>query len=136
MSATHGHDCGHVWLDCRFNTQLVMDEKYKQLIESLKYSAKVELEYSKLTLAEKLSILLSRGIIVLVLIIFAACALFLLEWGLTNWLVSITGSLWIGVLVSLAVLVVLLLILYGYRKQLVINPVTRFVTKLLLNPEE
>jgi len=113
-----------------------MDEKYKQLIESLKYSAKVELEYSKLTLSEKLSILLSRGIIVLVFIIFAACALFLLEWGLTHWLVSITGSLWIGVLVSLAVLVVLLLILYGYRKQLVINPVTRFVTKLLLNPEE
>ena len=103
-----------------------MDEKYKQLIESLKYSAKVELEYSKLTLSEKLSILLSRGIIVLVFIIFAACALFLLEWGLTHWLV----------LVSLVVLVVLLLILYGYRKQLVINPVTRFVTKLLLNPEE
>ena len=49
-----------------------MDEKYKQIIDSLKQSAKVELEYSKLTLSEKLSILLSRGIIVLVMIIFAA----------------------------------------------------------------
>ena len=90
-----------------------MDEKFKLLVENLKQSAKVEFEYSKLTLSEKLSILLSRGIIVLILIIFAACALFLLEWGLTH-----------------------LLVLYGYRKQLVINPVTRFVTKLLLNPEE
>lgn len=113
-----------------------MDEKYKQIIESLKHSAKVELEYSKLTLAEKLSILLSRGIIVLIMIIFAACALFLLEWGLTHWLIQLTGSLWIGVLVSLVVLLLLLLLLYGYRKQLVINPVTRFVTKLLLDPEE
>ena len=113
-----------------------MDEKYKQIIESLKHSAKVELEYSKLTLAEKLSILLSRGIIVLVMIIFAACALVLLEWGLTHWLIQLTGSLWIGVLVSLVVLLLLLLLLYGYRKQLVINPVTRFVTKLLLDPEE
>lgn len=113
-----------------------MDEKYTQIIESLKQSAKVELEYSKLTLSEKLSILLSRGIIVLVMIIFAACALFLLEWGVTRWLVDITGSLWIGVLVSLAVLLIILLVLYGYRRQLVINPVTRFVTKLLLNPEE
>jgi hypothetical protein len=113
-----------------------MDEKYKHLIDSIKQSAKVELEYSKLTLAEKLSILLSRGIIVLVLIIFAACALFLLEWGLTHWLVQLTGSLWIGVLVSLAVLLLILIVLFGYRKQLVINPVTRFVTKLLLNPEE
>ena len=113
-----------------------MEEKYKHLIDSIKQSAKVELEYSKLTLAEKLSILLSRGIIVLVLIIFAACALFLLEWGLTHWLVQLTGSLWIGVLVSLAVLLLILIVLFGYRKQLVINPVTRFVTKLLLNPEE
>ena len=113
-----------------------MDEKYKHLIDSIKQSAKVELEYSKLTLAEKLSILLSSGIIVLVLIIFAACALFLLEWGLTHWLVQLTGSLWIGVLVSLAVLLLILIVLFGYRKQLVINPVTRFVTKLLLNPEE
>ena len=113
-----------------------MDEKYKHLIDSIKQSAKVELEYSKLTLAEKLSILLSRGIIVLVLIIFAACALFLLEWGLTHWLVQLTGSLWIGVLVSLAVLLLILIVLFGYRKQLIINPVTRFVTKLLLNPEE
>lgn len=113
-----------------------MDEKYKHLIDSIKQSAKVELEYSKLTLAEKLSILLSRGIIVLVLIIFAACALFLLEWGLTHWLVQLTDSLWVGVLVSLAVLLLILIVLFGYRKQLVINPVTRFVTKLLLNPEE
>lgn len=113
-----------------------MDEKYKHLIDSIKQSAKVELEYSKLTLAEQLSILLSRGIIVLVLIIFAACALFLLEWGLTHWLVQLSGSLWIGVLVSLAVLLLILIVLFGYRKQLVINPVTRFVTKLLLNPEE
>ena len=113
-----------------------MDEKYKQIIDSLKQSAKVELEYSKLTPSEKLSILLSRGIIVLVMIIFAACALFLLEWGLTHWLIQLTGSLWIGVLVSLAVLMVIFIVLFGYRKQLVINPVTRFVTKLLLNPEE
>lgn len=113
-----------------------MDDKYKQIIDSLKQSAKVELEYSKLTLSEKLSILLSRGIIVLVMIIFAACALFLLEWGLTHWLIQLTGSLWIGVLVSLAVLMVIFIVLFGYRKQLVINPVTRFVTKLLLNPEE
>ena len=113
-----------------------MDEKYKQIIDSLKQSAKVELEYSKLTLSEKLSILLSRGIIVLVLIIFAACALFLIEWGFTRWMVQLTGSMWLGVLISLALLLLLLLVLYGYRKQLVINPVTRFITKLLLKPED
>jgi len=114
-----------------------MDElKYKEIVESLKQSAKVELEYSKLTLAEKLSILLSRAIVVMVLIIFGTCVLFLLLWGLLHWIIQLTGSMWIGVIVTLGVLLVFLLLLYGYRKQLVINPVTRFVTKLLLTPEE
>ncbi|MBR5085948.1 MAG: phage holin family protein [Muribaculaceae bacterium] len=118
-----------------FLIKLGMDEKLNKIIDSLKQSAKVELEYSKLTLSEKLSILLARAIIVLVLIVFASCALFLLEWGLLHWLINIT-SLWVAVLISLAILLIILLLLYGYRKQLVINPVTRFVTKLLLNPEE
>ena len=112
-----------------------MDEKLNKIIDSLKQSAKVELEYSKLTLSEKMSILLARAIIVLVLLVFASCALFLLQWGLLHWLTKIT-SLWVAVLISLAILLLILLVLYGYRKQLVINPVTRFVTKLLLNPEE
>ncbi len=114
-----------------------MDElKYKELIENVKQSAKLELEYSKLTLAEKLSIIMSRAIIVMVAIIFAACVLAVLLWALTNWMISLTGSMWLGVLISVGVLLLLLLVLYGYRKPLVINPVTRFVTKLLLSPEE
>lgn len=112
------------------------ENKIKELVESLKLSARSEIEYSKLTLSEKLSILLSRAIVVMVLIVFAACVLFLLVWGLTHWFMSLTDSLWLGVLISVAILLVLLLVLYGYRKQLVINPVTRFVTKLLLDPEE
>lgn len=112
------------------------DNKIKELVDSIKQSAKYELEYSKLTLSEKLSILLSRAIVIMVLIVFGACVLFLLGWGLTHWFMSLTGSMWLGVLISLLLLLLLLLVLYGYRKQLVINPVTRFVTKLLLDPEE
>ena len=114
-----------------------MDEaKYKEMLDAVKQSAKQEIEYSKLTLAEKLSIIMSRAIIVLVAIIFAACVLAVLLWALTHWLVALTESMWLGVLVSLGILLLLLLVLYGYRKSLVINPVTRFVTKLLLSPEE
>jgi hypothetical protein len=112
------------------------DKKFKELIAELKESAKLEIQYSNLTLSEKLSVLLSQLIIVLVMILFGGCVLFMLLWGLTSWLVNVTGSIWVGVLVSVAVLVVLFLILYGFRKSLVINPVTRFVTKLLLKPEE
>ncbi len=112
------------------------EQKFKELIEIVKASAKNELEYSKLTLAEQLSVIMSRALIIMAVIVFAACVLFLLMWGVTKWLVALTGSMWLGVLASIAILLLLLLVLYGYRKQLVINPVTRFVTKLLLKPEE
>ena len=112
------------------------EKKFKELIESVKTSAKHELEYSKLTLAEQRSVIISRALIIMVVIVFAACVLFLLMWGLTKWLVALTGAMWLGVFASIAILLLLLLVLYGYRKQLVINPVTRFVTKLLLNPEK
>ena len=111
-------------------------QNYKQLFDSIKEHAKLELEYSKLTLAEKLSILLSRAIVVAIFIIFGAGAILLLLWAFAKWMIAVTGSLWIGVLIAVAVIVLLVLLVYGYRKQLIINPVTRFVTKLLLTPEE
>lgn len=112
------------------------DLKFKELVESVKQTARQELEYSKLTLAEKMSILLYRAIVVIILVVFGSCLLSLLLWGLNTLLVSVTHSWWIGVLLSIGVLLLLLLVLYACRKPLLIDPVTRFVTKLLLNPDE
>lgn len=111
-------------------------QNYKQLFDSIKEHAKLEIEYSKLTLAEKMSILLSRAIIVAILIIFGAGVTLLLLWAFAKWMIAVTASLWLGVLITIAVVLLLALLVFGYRKQLIINPVTRFVTKLLLNPEE
>lgn len=111
-------------------------QNYKQLFDSIKEHAKLEIEYSKLTLAEKMSILLSRAMIVAILLIFGAGVLLLLLWAFAKWMIALTGSLWLGVLIAAALVVLLALLVYGYRKQLIINPVTRFVTRLLLTPEE
>ncbi|MBR5638605.1 MAG: phage holin family protein [Muribaculaceae bacterium] len=111
-------------------------QNYKQLFDSIKEHAKLEIEYSKLTLAEKMSILLSRAIIVAILIIFGAGVTLLLLWAFAKWMIVLTGSLWIGVAIAIAAVAVLALLVFGYRKQLIINPVTRFITKLLLTSEE
>ncbi len=111
-------------------------QNYKQLFDSIKEHAKLEIEYSKLTLAEKMSILLSRAMIVAILLIFGAGVLLLLLWAFAKWMIALTGSLWLGVLIAAVLVVLLALLVYGYRKQLIINPVTRFVTRLLLTPEE
>lgn len=111
-------------------------QNYKQLFDSIKEHAKLEIEYSKLTLAEKMSILLSRAMIVAILLIFGAGVMLLLLWAFAKWMITLTGSLWLGVLIAAVLVVLLALLVYGYRKQLIINPVTRFVTRLLLTPEE
>jgi hypothetical protein len=111
-------------------------QNYKQLFDSIKEHAKLEIEYSKLTLAEKMSILLSRAMIVAILLIFGAGVMLLLLWAFAKWMIALTGSLWLGVLIAAVLVVLLALLVYGYRKQLIINPVTRFVTRLLLTPEE
>ena len=111
-------------------------QNYKQLYDSIKQHAKLEIEYSKLTLAEKMSILLSRAIIVAILIILGSGVTMLLLWAFTMWMIDVTSSLWLGVISAIVLVVLLALLVYGYRKQLIINPVTRFVTKLLLTPEE
>lgn len=111
-------------------------QNYKQLFDSIKEHAKLEIEYSKLTLAEKMSILLSRAMIVAILLIFGAGVMLLLLWAFAKWMIALTGSLWLGVLIAAVFVVLLALLVYGYRKQLIINPVTRFVTRLLLTPEE
>ena len=114
-----------------------MDQQdYKQLYESLKDHAKLEIEYSKLALSEKMSILLSRAIVVGILMIFGAGVVFLLLWAFAKWMIVLTQSIWLGVVITIAVVLILALLIFGYRKQLIINPVTRFVTKLLLKPEE
>jgi len=114
-----------------------MDQQdYKQLYESLKEHAKLEIEYSKLTLAEKMSIILSKAIVVGILMIFGTAVVLLLFWAFAMWMIALTGSMWIGVLITIAVVLVIALLVFGYRKQLIINPVTRFITKLLLKPED
>ncbi len=120
----------------QFFVYVMEGQNYKQLFDSFKEHAKLEIEYSKLTLAEKLSILLSRAIVVTILIIFGAGVMLLLLWAFAKWMIAVTGSLLLGVLISVAVVLLLALLVYGYRKQLIVNPVTRFVTKLLLTPEE
>ena len=120
----------------QFFIKVMEGQNYKQLFDSVKEHAKLEIEYSKLTLAEKLSILLSHAILVTILIIFGAGVMLLLLWAFAKWMIAVTGSMWLGVLIAIILVVLLALLACGYRKQLIINPVTRFVTKLLLTPEE
>lgn len=107
---------------------------YAQMWQRAREEAKLEIEYARLSLTEKLSVLLSGAAIVIAMTLIVVAVLFFVGCALLLWLMGVTGSVWIATLIVIGVLLLLTLLLYGYRKPLIINPVTRFVTKLLLSP--
>ena len=109
---------------------------YAQLWQSVKDEVKTEVEYTRLDATEKVSVMLSWVAIIAVLAIFVACAIFCLAWACLHWLTAATGSVAAATAIVVAVLVVLALVFYGYRKVLIINPVTRCITKLFLSRDE
>ena len=95
----------------------MIDNEYKQLWQQVKNHISLQLQYSKLTLAEKLTLLASRLILSGALIVALA---------------AVVGETWIACLIVAAIYLVLLLLVFAYRHSLIIDPVTRFITKLLL----
>lgn len=109
---------------------------YKQLIQEGKRYLKLEFNYSKLTAVEKLSILLSSIAVVAVMTILGAFILIYLASTLSTMIAEAAGAAWVGNLVVAAIFIVLLLIVLALRKSIIIDPITRFLTKLLLNPND
>lgn len=107
----------------------------KELLTQAGRSLKQETDYAKLTAAEKLSVLLSWVIGVLVAVLLCGCVLYFLAAALYQWLIAALGSVWGATGIVIVAIILVAALIFGYRKQLIVNPVTRFVTKLLLSPE-
>ncbi|MDD6474031.1 MAG: phage holin family protein [Sodaliphilus pleomorphus] len=110
----------------------MIDNEYKQLWQQVKNHISLQLQYSKLTLAEKLTLLASRLILVMIAIMLGASVMLILSGALIVALAPGVGETWIACLIVAAIYLVLLLLVFAYRHSLIIDPVTRFITKLLL----
>lgn len=96
---------------------------------------KKEVEYVKLTAAEKFTILISAMVVGAVCSFIGVLALILFSFAL----VEVFQTFMCPALAYLSVggvFVVLLLVIYALRKVLVINPLARFITKLIINKKE
>lgn len=88
------------------------------------------LENAKLTLAEKVTLLVTTVALAVVGMLFFVIIFFFLSLGLANLLSIWLGNVWPYVIISGCYLLVLgLLILL--RKPLIMNPISRFLTKLI-----
>ncbi|MCH5241755.1 MAG: phage holin family protein [Muribaculaceae bacterium] len=112
-----------------------LTDEIKELFTQSVNWAKIEIEYLKLTAAEKIIILISMmviGIVVLLLLLPAILMfLFALAQVFIGFLPVAVAYVCVGGIVLL-----LLGILVLFRKQVVINPVAKFISKVLLDHPE
>ena len=109
---------------------------YKKLFTEARKYFSLEWDYTKLTAVEKMAILLSSIAFVAVVIIIGTYAMHYIFSALVSVLASALGCTWGAQLIAAGILIVLLLVVFAFKKQLIVNPVARFVSKLFLKPED
>ena len=108
-------------------------ENFQQLFFEFKKYLELQKEYTKLELTEKLTILFSTLIKILVLIILGMVALFYLLFALAYILEPLVGGLMVSFGIIAGINVLLIAIIYFFRRQLIISPMVNFLANLFLN---
>ena len=104
-----------------------------ELFREVKNYLKLQGEYTKLDLVEKLTILLSTLTLIFILIILGTMAAFYLSFMLVYVLASATGSLVAGYAIIGGELILIALIVYRLRKRLIFQPMVNFLARLFLD---
>ena len=110
------------------------DELREMITQGINW-AKLEVEYLKLTAAEKIIILVSMMVISAVFLLLLLPAVLMFLFALAQVFIDFMPVAVAYVSVGGIVLLVLG-ILVLFRKQLIINPVAKFISKVLLESQE
>lgn len=107
------------------------ENSYIKLWEELKKYFKTNVEYVKLTAAEKITVLFAAAAVALGVFFLAVFCLFFASFAVVNWLSVSLGVSWSYLIMS-GVYLILIGLLILFRKPLIMNPIAKFVSRLLL----
>lgn len=105
----------------------------QQLIENVKRLLLLQLDYARLTATEKLTVILSTVAIYALVVIFSTLSLVFLTLGVGH-LLATTIAPHFAYLIVAGFYVLVLIVLLLFRKQIFINPISRFLSRLFLDP--
>jgi membrane-bound ClpP family serine protease len=105
---------------------------FQQLYDDVKKYVELQTEYVKVDFVEKLTILLSALLIIALILVLAIGALFYLFFSLAYALEPVLGSLALSFGIISGIYVVLIVFFILLRRQIVINPLVKFLTNLFL----
>ena len=107
-------------------------ESIVELIEALKEHLELQKEYLELNVIEKVVRLVTALTVAIVFVILGVAVLFYLTFAIVYWIAPLTGLALAFFLVA-SFFVILLVLLYAFRKQWIEQPLVRFLANTLLN---
>ena len=105
------------------------------MFDNLRRLITMNIDYARLTAAEKTSVLLSAVAFYAVLLIVGSMVLLFLSFGIGHMLAETVAPIAAFLYVA-AFYVVLFAVLFFMRRKLFIDPITRFVTRLFVKPPQ
>lgn len=115
-------------------------DNLESLFKEVKKYVLLQKEYLQLELVEKLTILMSTLLLVLVLVVLGMMALFYFSFMLVYALEPLTGSLTAAYAIIGGLLLLLAGAIFALRQRLIVLPVVHFLARLFLeepsNPSE
>ncbi len=94
---------------------------------------KLNIDYARLTAAEKLTMLLTMLSFSLLAFVLISLIMFFLSLAIVRCIASEIGMIW-AYFIMCGFYVLLFALAFAFRKQLIINPIARFVSRLFFNP--
>lgn len=108
-------------------------DNLQQLFLEFKKYLQLQKEYTQLELTEKLSVLLSTLILVLLVVALGMVSLFYASFMLAYILEPYVGGLMVSFGLIAAFHLLLIILLFVFKKKWIINPMVRFLAELFLN---
>lgn len=108
-----------------------LKEQLASIWAEIKDTLRLNLDYARLTGAEKLTTLLSACVIGLLSIIIVSIVIFLISVAMIVLMSSATGILG-ACFIMAGIYAVILVLLFAFRRQVIINPIARFLSTLFL----
>lgn len=115
---------------------IIMTEKQNQIHTfwaELKETCKLNVNYAKFTAAEKMTLLLTTISFALVGFVLISLLMFFLSIAIVRCIATGVGLIW-AYFIMCGFYVLLLGLVVAFRKQLIVNPIARFVSRIFFNP--
>ena len=107
-------------------------ESIVELVETLKEHVELQKEYLELNVIEKVVKLVTALTVAIIFVILGVAVLFYLTFAIVYWMEPLTG-LGLAFFLVAVFFVVLLSLVFAFRKQWIERPLVRFLANTLLN---